>query len=188
MQKELAKDRILRVASELFYSEGIRAVGIDRIIAESEVAKASFYRNFATKDQLVVRFLELRQVRSLARIEEAKQQFPNEPRKQIYHFIRLLSESIKLPNFRGCPFNNALLEFPDQSHPIHQAALKCRLDRESEIAQLAKQADLKQPEMLAAQLEMLYGGAFVDAYIHRSVFDGNHFQHAAMALIEAQQK
>ncbi|RAP77154.1 TetR/AcrR family transcriptional regulator [Paenibacillus montanisoli] len=186
MKKESAKERILRVASELFYSDGIRAVGIDRIIAESGVAKASFYRNFATKDDLVVAFLELRQLRSLSKIEEAKKLYPDEPVKQLHHFIRFLSEGMRLPNFRGCPFTNTLLEFPDSTHPGHQAALKCRVVREGELANIARQAKVRNPEALAAQLEMLYGGAFVDAYIHKPAFDSDNFYNGAMILIESQ--
>ncbi|WP_281255113.1 TetR/AcrR family transcriptional regulator [Paenibacillus herberti] len=186
IKKESAKERILGVASELFYSEGIRAVGIDRIIAESEVAKASFYRNFATKDDLVVAFLEKRQIRSLSVIEEAKKLYPDEPVKQLHHLAQVLSESIKQPSFRGCPFTNTLLEFPDATHPVHQAALQCRLDHEGEVAKIARQANARNPEALAAQLEMLYGGAIVDAYIRKPAFDSNNFYNAAMVLIEAQ--
>ncbi|KRF09903.1 TetR/AcrR family transcriptional regulator [Paenibacillus sp. Soil787] len=185
-KKESAKERILNVASELFYSEGIRAVGIDRIIAESEVAKASFYRNFATKDDLVVAFLEQRQIRSLSKVEEAKNLYPDEPVKQLHYLIRILSESIKHPNFRGCPFTNTLLEFPDAAHLGHQTALKCRVDHEGEIAKIARQAKARNPEALAAQLEMLYGGAIVDAYINKPTFDSHNFYDAAMVLVESQ--
>jgi len=186
MQKESAKERILQVASELFYSEGIRAVGIDRIIAESGVAKASFYRNFATKDDLVAAFLELRHRRNLTRLEETKKQFPDEPVKQLYQLINRLSENIQKPDFRGCPFTNTLLEFPDAAHPNHQAALKCRVDKEGFIAQVAREAGAKNPEVLAAQLEMLYSGALIDTYIRRPVFDSSNFYDAAMMLIQAQ--
>ncbi|MCL6457912.1 MAG: TetR/AcrR family transcriptional regulator [Gorillibacterium sp.] len=186
MKKESAKERILGVAIKLFYSEGIRAVGIDRIIAESEVAKASFYRNFATKDDLVVAFLEQRQLRSLSKIEEAKKLYLDEPVKQLHHLIRLLSESIRQPEFRGCPFTNTLLEFPDANHPGHQAALQCRVDHEGEVAKIARHAKAKNPEALASQLEMLYGGAIVDSYIHKSALDSNNFYNAAMVLIESQ--
>lgn len=186
MKKESAKERILSVASKLFYSEGIRAVGIDRIIAESGVAKASFYRNFVTKDDLVVAFLEHRQLRSLSKIEEAKKLYPDEPLRQLQHLIRLLSDSIQQPEFRGCPFTNTLLEFPDADHPCQKVALQCRINHENEVAKMAHQAKAKNPEALAAQIEMLYSGAIVDTYIHKQVMGNNHFYDAAMVLIESQ--
>lgn len=186
MQKESAKERILQVASELFYSEGIRAVGIDRIIAESGVAKASFYRNFATKDDLIVASLERRHHRMLTWLEETNKQFPDEPVKQLYQLVNRLSEGIRKPDFRGCPYTNTLLEFPDATHSGHQAALKCRMEKEGVIAQIARKAGVRNPEALAAQLEMLYGGAIVDTYIRKPEYDSNNFYDAAMILIQAQ--
>ncbi|MEH7073795.1 TetR/AcrR family transcriptional regulator [Neobacillus drentensis] len=185
MTKESAKERILRVAEELFYSEGIRAVGIDRIIAESGVAKSSFYRNFATKDDLVIAFLELRHSRNLNRIEETRKNYPDEPVKQLYHLIKNFSEVIRKPDFRGCPYTNTLLEFPDTTHPGHQAALKCRINHEGTISQIAREAGAKYPEALAAQLEMLYSGALVDTYIHKPELGSDNFYNAAMLLIQA---
>ncbi|MCM3748625.1 TetR/AcrR family transcriptional regulator [Paenibacillus pasadenensis] len=185
-KKESAKERILGVASELFYTEGIRAVGIDRIIAESGVAKASFYRNFATKDDLVVAFLEQRQLRSLSKIEEARKLYPEEPVKQLHFLVKVLSASIRQPEFRGCPFTNTLLEFPDSAHPGHRTALQCRVDHETEVSEIARQAKARNPEALAAQLEMLYGGAIVDAYIRKPSSDNDNFYNAAMVLIESQ--
>lgn len=185
MTKETAKDRILRVASELFYSEGIRAVGIDRIIAESGVAKSSFYRNFATKDDLVIAFLELRHSRNLSRIDEIKGLYPNEPIKQLYELIKRLSEVILKQDFRGCAYTNTLLEFPDDIHLNHQAALKCRKHHEGLIAQIARESGVKNPETLASQIEMLYSGAYVESRIHKPEVGSENFLNAAKTLIKA---
>jgi AcrR family transcriptional regulator len=186
MQKESAKERILRVASELFYSEGIRAVGIDRIIAESEVAKASFYRSFATKDDLVVAFLELRSRRHLSKIEESINRSPDDPVKQLHHFIDYLTDNIGKPDFRGCPFTNTLLEFPDAAHPGHQAALQCRTNQLAQIAEIANRAGARNPEALASQIGMLYSGALVDSYIRKPELKSNHFYDGCMILIQSQ--
>lgn len=83
-KKETAKERILRTADELFYREGVRAVGIDRIIHESGVAKASFYRSFATKDELVASYLELRRLQFLENIEHARKEHPESSLDQLF--------------------------------------------------------------------------------------------------------
>ncbi|MBJ6364334.1 TetR/AcrR family transcriptional regulator [Paenibacillus sp. GCM10012307] len=186
IQKETAKERILRVASQLFYLEGVRAVGIDRIIAESGVAKASFYRNFKTKDELVGAYLNLRNMDSLSGIEATKERYPDEPAKQLYGIIERLVSQMREPGFRGCPFINVLVEFPDSAHENHQEAMQCRVEQEREVALIARQAGARSPEVLAAQLKMLYGGAFIEAYTNKSTLNTEYFYEAAKLLIEAQ--
>lgn len=183
-KKESAKERILHVASELFYQEGIRAVGIDRIIAESGVAKASFYRHFATKDDLIVAFLEQRLPRSLVRIEEARLRFPHHPLEQLRFLLHSVAERMKEPDFRGCPYMNTAVEFPDNEHPAHAAAIECRGHIWSEIKQMAAEAGAKDPDALTSQLEMLHSGAIMMAYMKKSAFNADHFYHAAMLLIQ----
>ncbi|WP_261304388.1 hypothetical protein [Paenibacillus andongensis] len=100
--------------------------------------------------------------------------------------VKRLSESIRKPDYRGCPFTNTLLKFPDTAHLGHQAALKCRIEKEGTIAQIARLAGARNPEALAAQLEMLYSGAFVENYLHKPDSDSDNFYNAAMLLIQAQ--
>lgn len=174
-KKESAKDRILQTASDLFYKEGIRAVGIDRIIEESGVAKASFYRNFATKDDLVVAFLEQRHLRSMERIEEARLRYPGEPYKQLLEVFRLLSVRMGEPDFRGCPFMNTTVEFPEKEHPGHDKAKMCRIEAWRAVRDMARAAGARDPEALAKQLEIAYSGAVMTAYLYRSEDNGEHF-------------
>lgn len=185
-KKETAKERILQVASDLFYREGIRAVGIDRIIAESGVAKASFYRSFATKDDLVVAFLELRRQRVMDRIIEARSLYPGEPIKQLQHLFRKLGERMQEPDFRGCPFMNTAVEFPDETHPGRRMAVGSRQEGWRVILEIAREAGAKDPVKLAAQLEMLYSGATMMACMHRSRYDVESFYDSAMLLIREQ--
>ncbi|MDQ1912262.1 TetR/AcrR family transcriptional regulator [Paenibacillus sp. GD4] len=183
-KKETAKERILQVASNLFYDEGIRAVGIDRIIEESGVAKASFYRNFATKDALVVAFLEQRHARSMERIETARSRYPGEPYKQLLEVLRLLSERMIEPDFRGCPFMNTTIEFPEQEHPGHHKAKECRIVAWHAIKDMAEEAGASDPEALAKQLEIAYSGAVMTAYLYRSKDNGKHFYHVVQLLLK----
>jgi AcrR family transcriptional regulator len=185
-KKESAKDRILHVASELFYQEGIRAVGIDRIIAESAVAKASFYRNFATKDDLVVAFVEQRHAISMARFTDAKSRYPNLPKEQLHYIFSRMAVRMKQPDFRGCPFMNTIVEFPSPQHPGHLAAVASRDESWTQVTQIVKEAGAKDPDGLSAQLAILYYGALIMAYIQKANYDTEPFHNAVILMISSQ--
>jgi AcrR family transcriptional regulator len=185
-KKETAKERILQVAADLFYQEGIRAVGIDRIIAESGVAKASIYRNFATKDDIVVAFLEERYQRNLNRIEEARSKHAGNPLEQFRHLFLNMAARLREHDFRGCPFMNTTVEFPDPGHLNHKTAIAYLQNLWSHVTQMAREAGAKNPEALSAQLELLYSGGIMNAYIQKSDFNGDHFYNAAILLLKDQ--
>jgi AcrR family transcriptional regulator len=185
-KRETAKERILQVAADLFYQEGIRAVGIDRIIAESGVAKASIYRNFATKDDIVVAFLEERYQRNLNRIEEARSQHADNPIEQFRYLFLNMATRLKQHDFRGCPFMNTTVEFPDPEHLNHKTAIAFRQNLWNHVTQMASEAGAKNPEGLSAQLELLYSGAIMNAYIQKSAYNADHFYNAAILLIKDQ--
>src|SRR5580700_7175869 len=99
-----ARQRILDVAIPLFYHEGIRAVGIDTIIARSGVAKMSLYRNFPSKDDLVVAFLEYRDGLYWAWWDHVMAKHPDDPRRQVDDLFASLARRVTDKNYRGCPF------------------------------------------------------------------------------------
>jgi AcrR family transcriptional regulator len=113
-----ARRRLLDTATRLFYEGGIHAVGIDRIIAEAGVAKATFYNHFPSKDDLVVAYLE--EIDRLGRAEVAA--LPKQPpRKMISAIMGRISEAVVAGGWRGCPFLNAAAEYPDPTSPVRQA-------------------------------------------------------------------
>lgn len=185
-KKESAKERIVSVAFDLFYQEGIRAVGIDRIIEESGVAKASFYRNFPTKDQLIVAYLERRSETRLEAIEEVKRQFPDSPKEQLYALLEELVERMKSPHFRGCSFMNAIVEFPHEEHPGHQAAMVSRHKIWEQVEDIARQAGARDPIQLTYQLQLLKEGAVMSAYMDKGSYHPDYFLDACKVLIEGQ--
>ncbi|MFK7693816.1 TetR/AcrR family transcriptional regulator [Paenibacillus sp. HJGM_3] len=186
VKRETAKERILRVASALFYQEGIRAVGIDRIIQESGVAKASFYRNFATKDDLIVAYLEQKQSASMASLEEGRRLYPHAPVKQLMYAIDRLVERMSSPGYRGCAFMNTAVEFPECGHPGHAAAVEGRNFLWRRIEEIARDAGAHNPEELAQQLRMLVSGAMMVAYMSRESFNPGYFAQAARTLVDNQ--
>ncbi|MCD1259995.1 TetR/AcrR family transcriptional regulator [Paenibacillus athensensis] len=185
-KKETAKERILRAAGDLFYREGMRAVGVDRIIAESGVAKASFYRNFATKDDLIVAYLEQRHARNMDNLQEALRRYPNDPLEQLRFLIRRLIERMQSPDYRGCAFMNTSVEFPELEHPGHQVAVGRRNELWTAIREIAGRTRARDPEELTGQLSMLSSGAMMVAYMNREAFNYEYFEHAAQTLIDRQ--
>lgn len=183
-KKETAKERILRVADELFYRKGIRAVGIDRIIAESGVAKASFYRNFATKDDLIVAYLEHRSERFFRFLARMRSEPCHSELERLRLLIDALAEKMNRNAFRGCPFMNTIVEFPETEHPGHIMAVACRKAIWNEFVPFAQAAGIPQPEQLVEQVHMLWCGAVMVAYINKEEFKSELFSMAAKTLID----
>ncbi len=115
-----AKQRILDTADRLFYDEGIRAVGIDRLIAVSSVTKATFYKHYGSKDRLIVEYIAYRHLQTAEAIDAAAQA-TDDPEQLLRDIAALQARSIGAPGFRGCPFLNAATEFTDASHPVRRA-------------------------------------------------------------------
>lgn len=112
-----ARDRVLATATSLFYAHGIHAVGIDRIIAEAGVAKATFYHHFPTKDVLVATYLteQSRRQREAAAALDGRP-----PREALLALFDAIGGATGDPVFRGCQFVNAAAEFPDEGHPVRR--------------------------------------------------------------------
>jgi AcrR family transcriptional regulator len=185
MPRETVRNQILQVASDLFYREGIRAVGIDRIILESDVAKASFYRNFASKDDLVAAYLEYHQDLNARDLEEVHLQYPNSSAMQLHALIDKFIEKMKRPGYRGCPFVNTAVEFPDSSHHNHINAVKGTEENWKAIAKLAENAGAARPSELAELLRMLCNGAIMLSYMKKSDFNPDNFSRAAHMLVDS---
>ncbi|MEV6773177.1 TetR/AcrR family transcriptional regulator [Nocardia sp. NPDC051030] len=111
-----ARERLLETATRLFYAEGIHTVGIDRIIAEAGIAKATFYRHFKTKEELVVAYL----VREYDRQRGVLEAVPGTGTDSIVTIFEKLGELSCGPGFRGCPFLNAAVEFPNPEHAVRK--------------------------------------------------------------------
>ncbi len=112
-----AKNRILETANELFYGDGIRTVGVDRLISESSVTKATFYKHYGSKDRLIVQYVRFRDKSTRDRVHSVIDGHP-EPEKALRALMAQVSEEISSPGFRGCAFLNAASEYPDSSHPV----------------------------------------------------------------------
>ena len=150
-QSEDPRTRILEAAGRLFYTEGVRATGTERIMAESGVAKATFYRHFDSKDNLVLAYLEDRD-RQMWEYMNAP-----EPPGDIFAALQKLERSINAPGVIGCPFLRVASEFPDTAHPLHQRVIAQKDEMVAFFSALLKPLH-KDHKLIATQLLALVDG------------------------------
>ncbi|WP_404786933.1 TetR/AcrR family transcriptional regulator [Altericista sp. CCNU0014] len=163
-----ARDRILSTASTLFYQQGIRAVGVDTIIAQSEVAKTTFYRYFPAKDDLVVAYLEERNQKFWELFEITVSQFPDRPKQQLLAIFSWLDELLACADSQGCPFLAVASEFPEIDYPGHRVAIAHKTQLRDRLAALARSSGIAQAEALSAGLMLLVDGAFVQRRLYQT--------------------
>jgi AcrR family transcriptional regulator len=153
------RQRLLSTARRLFYTEGPRAVGIDRVLAESGVAKMSLYRHFGSKDALIVACLNAHE-RDYWQLWDSHVDAENaSPAQQIRNAILFIARRTADPTYRGCIFLNTAQTFPDESHPARQKSIDHKQQLASRLLKHAKAAAAADPKALARQLMLLINGA-----------------------------
>ena len=158
-----ARDRILASAYELFAHRGIRAVGIDEVIRRAEVAKATLYRHFASKDELVLAFLQQReQLWTKEWVEAEARRRGNTAEEQLLAIFDLFDEWFHREDFEGCSFINVLLEM-SSDHPAGRASVRHLENIRGVVAQLADEAGLRDPGEFARSWHILMKGSIVQA-------------------------
>lgn len=155
-----AHEHLLRAADELFYREGVRAVGIEAVVERAGVNKMSLYRQFSSKDDLVVAYLQRCDVRFFERFDESLAKHPGEPAKQLVQYFEDLSRRASAPGYRGCPFVNVATEFPDPLHPARRSVDSNKSRLMARLASLAQEAGAKDPAALAEELALLVEGIY----------------------------
>jgi AcrR family transcriptional regulator len=156
-----AKNAVLDTAERLFYAEGYRAVGVDRVIAESGVAKATFYRHFPSKDELLLAVLEARDARLSEELERRAVERTRSAGERPLALFDALADWMSEPTFRGCAFLNSMIEVADPAHPVHAAAHRHKSNLARLFRRFLAEAGIAQAEELAEQLVLLLDGAIV---------------------------
>ncbi|MEU6847870.1 TetR/AcrR family transcriptional regulator [Streptomyces sp. NPDC046716] len=153
-----ARARLLSTATRIFYAEGIHSVGVDRIIAEAQVTRATLYRHFTGKEDLVLSYLDQadRELRAQA---EAAQAAEESAADKIRALCGTITAGIRSPGFRGCAFLNAAAEYPDPEHPVHRAVLAHRQWFQDTVTDLLRQTGDTPAEAAGRHLVMLRDGA-----------------------------
>ncbi|MEO1685157.1 MAG: TetR/AcrR family transcriptional regulator [Cyanobacteria bacterium J06631_12] len=182
--KPSARDRIMEAASDLFYREGVQNVGIDRIIAESGVAKMSLYNNFKSKDALIAAWLQQRDDSWREWFQKTVEKQATEPGQRLLAMFDVLEEWFSRPDFRGCAFINSSVELVDPEHPGYQVAIEHKQAVFDYILQLVNAAAIANPETVAEQLLLLVEGAIVVAMMRRDPKAATYAKVAATTLIQ----
>jgi AcrR family transcriptional regulator len=158
-----ARERILDTAYELFSRRGIRDVGIGEVIERAEVAKATLYRHFPSKDDLVIAFLERREERwTLAWVEAEAKRRGTTPEDQLLAIFELFDEWFHRDDFEACSFINVLLEM-GAPHRVGQASVRHLASIRSVVGRLAEEAALRDPASFAHSWHILMKGSIVSA-------------------------
>jgi AcrR family transcriptional regulator len=178
-----ARDRILDTASELFYRNGYHAVGIDTIVERSGVAKMTLYRHFPSKDELIAAYLERTNAEFMAWLETAIAA-EDDPRAKLVAAFQATGKLATSTRCLGCTFQGAASEFPEVDHPGHRIALAHKRAVLERFAGLAREAELRDPDGLAAELLLLMDGAWAAARMFGPQNHAGAVAEAARSLIE----
>jgi AcrR family transcriptional regulator len=157
------RDRILAVARDLFYRNGIRAVGVDAIAEAAGTNKMTLYRHFASKDELVAEYLRQSAKGEAANWERLQARHPGDALAQLRAWLKDMSDHVVNRDERGCPLANAAVELPDKDHPARRVIEECKAATRKRVIGLCRAADLKEPEQLADELNLMLEGARVTA-------------------------
>ena len=163
-----ARDRLLATADRLFYADGIRAVGIDRVIAEAGVAKATLYAHFPSKDDLILAVLHHREAAVVAFFTEATARHRKRVKDPLRAFFAALKEWFASPGFRGCAFQNAAVELADPDHPGTAFVRGHKKRFHETLAGFVREAVGPAGAAVAPAVAVLVEGAIVTALIDRS--------------------
>lgn len=155
------RERLLETADNLFYREGVRSVGIDRVLAEAGAAKASLYCHFDGKDGLVAAHIERRNALARAQIEAYVADIP--PAERAVRFFDWVLAWAKSPDFRGCPLQHITAELSDPEHPARVAAAAQRKWLHERFLEWARAAGVAHPSATAGALQVIFDGAIAAA-------------------------
>lgn len=180
MSSEIVKsprERIIDVAGPLFYREGYRAIGVDRVIAEAGVAKATFYKHFPSKDDLMAAWVLLAEERSSAILPA--EDSPTALTDYAHAMIDIARQDYCL----GCTYQGTAAEFWDPSHPAHAAGLAVKRRVIEALQRRARAQGLGEPDRVAEQVFLLLEGVWASVRMFRSDAPLTHAKSAVARLI-----
>ena len=178
-------ERILSTASDLFYREGVRAVGIQRVIDEAGIAKASLYAHYASKDELVATCLRQRGDAARAALTARLARAHGDARRRVLALFDAQIEIVESPEFRGCPFLNASSEIADARHPAKRVIAAQRAWLHTLMKELVKEAGVASPERVAGTLVVRFDGGLASSLADGSSAPARHARWAAEQILDA---
>lgn len=158
-----AKVRILETATRLFYEEGIRGVGVDRLISEASVTKATFYKHYGSKDNLILAYIRTQDERVRQAFDDLVDA-ASDPTAAVRAWVAAVSDEVGRVDFRGCAFLNAAAEYHDPRDPVRQVVAAHRDWYTEQLASLLQRAGHPLPGDGADELMLARDGAMAGAY------------------------
>jgi AcrR family transcriptional regulator len=152
-------EQLLKVATEVFYAEGIRATGVDALVKRAGVSKPTLYAQFGSKEHLVAAVLDRRRQTRQGQLSRFLAESEATGEQRLLAVFDWLAEGHGRSGFRGCPFTNAAVELPDPEHPARAVISDYKSWLRDTLAQLAADARLTDPDGLGADLLLLIDGA-----------------------------
>ncbi|GGM13770.1 TetR family transcriptional regulator [Streptomyces fumigatiscleroticus] len=182
-QKTHPRDRLLDTAARLFYAHGIHTVGVEQLVTEAGVTRATFYRHFAGKEGLVLAYLRQRDAR--VRRDVAAVRAAHQGRAALLALMALAGDGVRREGFRGCGFLNAAAEHPDPGHPVRRYVAEHRRWYLGVLRDVADEAGHPDPEGLARTLAVLRDGAMAGGYLDRGGDIAGTLRSATERLLDA---
>lgn len=162
-----AQEHLLRAAEELFYKEGVRTVGVEAVVERAGVNKMSLYRQFSSKDDLILAYLERMDACFFERLDTSVTKHPGQPKAQLIQYFVDLAERATQKDYRGCPFVNVAAEFPDASHPARERVAQNKEQLMKRLVALCEGAGARQPKALADALALVVEGIYAASQTYR---------------------
>ena len=179
------RKKILDVASELFQTRGINSTGVDTIVAVAGTTKMTLYKHFKTKEGLILEVLQQRNQEFLDWLKQKLSGAEKTPQQKLQRLFDYIEEWMAAPGFRGMPSLKASSEFPNEENPVHRLSNEHALQFRQYLTTLTREANARDPEMLALQLSLLIEGAMLAEQMKRGSGAAKHAKKAARVLIEA---
>jgi AcrR family transcriptional regulator len=155
------RDRIMQTASDLFYCRGIRAVGVDTIASEAGTNKMSFYRSFASKDELVAEYLRAEEREGWLWWDQTVAEHAGNPRAQVEALFDVLVTNACQDGSRGCALANAAVEITEPDHPARPIVEQYKAEMRRRFRQLAHEMGAREPDSLGDALMLLWEGSYL---------------------------
>jgi AcrR family transcriptional regulator len=178
-----ARSRILDTAFRLFYARAPRGVGVDTIIAESEVAKATFYKHFPRKDDLVLAYLDHVDRTWFGQLRAAARSAGDDPREQLVGMFDALLAACRQEGYHGCAFINTAAEV-DTDSDVHARTVEHKAVVRAWVVDLARRARARDPQLLARQLTLLVDGGLSAGVLDADPAAAVAAKQAAAALVD----
>jgi AcrR family transcriptional regulator len=180
-----AAERIRETARDLFYREGIRAVGVDQIVTRAGVTKPSLYRSFPSKNELAADYLRHLGREGLARFDATLAKRPADPRGQFRVWLKDLQAKATKPDYRGCGATNAAVEYPERKNPARKVAASIKTEFRARLIAMAGAMGADDADGLGDAILLLLEGVYASGQLFGPGGPARVVVQAADALIDA---